>query len=308
MAVDATPTDSESKSTAQSTVNDSPSPSCQRCVKVLRDLIAGLQEDTTPKERVSQSIGSGLFSGNSNATPTRKDEPPPLTLLKAIAGMNNREELRVEMVDDGVKLHVPVETTLPEKLRDWTRWLKPKTMEGVEKSGETSALDDFRLPLALSVKENGATNRQLVDPLTIELKCRRCASTGPEAGARAFLMGPQPLSVIVCHNRVQSERAELEEILTHELVHLFDVQTLQLDLQRCENLAYSEVRAAKAAECRDSWHPHLQSYCVRQKAICATNNLFPIEGRSCIQKVFDHAFADNRPFGPKQTENPDQYR
>lgn len=282
--------DSASQSTSQSKVNDSTSPSCQKCVKVLRDLIAGLQEDKHP------------------TTSARRHEPAPLTLLKAIAGMNNREKLRVEMVDDGVKLHVPVETTLPDKLLDWTRWLQPKPTEGVETSGDTSALDDFRLPLALSVQENSAHRQQLVDPLTIELKCRKCASTGPEAGARAFLMGPQPLSVIVCHNRVQSERGELEEILTHELVHLFDVQTLQLDLQRCENLAYSEVRAAKAAECRDSWHPHLQSYCVRQKAICATNNLFPIEGRSCIQKVFEHAFADNRPFGPKQTENPDKYR
>lgn len=297
------PHDSESQKPTQPKVNDSSSPSCQKCVQVLRDLIAGLQDDTAQKDRGSQAIGSGIFSGNSHTTSTRMDEPAPLTLLKAIAGMSNREKLRVEMVDDGVKLHVPVETTLPDKLQDWTRWLKPKTVEDVEKSGEASALDDFRLPLALSVKENAAKHRHLVDPLTIELKCRKCASTGPEAGARAFLMGPQPLSVIVCHNRVQSERAELEEILTHELVHLFDVQTLQLDLQRCENLAYSEVRAAKAAECRDSWHPHLQSYCVRQKAICATNNLFPIEGRSCIQKVFEHAFADNRPFGHKQTEN-----
>lgn len=308
MAAETLPAKRESQSPTQSKVNDSPSPSCQRCVQVLRDLIAGLQDDSTQKDRVSPSIGSGIFAGNSDPTSIRRDEPAPLTLLKAIAGMDNREKLRVEMVDDGVKLHVPVETTLPDKLLDWTRWLKPKTMEGADKSGETSALDDFRLPLALSVKENASAHRKLVDPLTIELKCRKCASTGPEAGARAFLMGPQPLSVIVCHNRVQSERTELEEILTHELVHLFDVQTLQLDLQRCENLAYSEVRAAKAAECRDSWHPHLQSYCVRQKAICATNNLFPIEGRSCIQKVFEHAFADNRPFGPKQTENQDKFR
>lgn len=278
----------QSPAAAQGKVHDSTSPSCQKCVKVLRDLIAGLQDDASRRDNTN-------FSGT-------KDEPAPLTLLKAIAGMNNREQLRIEMVDDGVKLHVPVETTLPEKLLDWTRWFAPETISTSKKSSKVDALDDFRLPLALSVNEKAAANRQLVDPLTIELKCRKCASTGPEAGARAFLMGPQPLSVVVCHNRVNSEREEVEEILTHELVHLYDVQTLQLDLQRCENLAYSEVRAAKAAECRDSWHPHLQSYCVRQKAICATNNLFPIEGRSCIQKVFDHAFADNRPFQPKQAK------
>ena len=225
-----------------------------------------------------------------------------MTLLKAIAGMDNRGKLQVEMVDDGVKLYVPVETTLPEKLLSWTSWLSSEKQADEEKSKGPSILEDFRKPLALSVKEAVSQNRNLNDPLTIELKCRKCASTGPEAGARAFLMGPQPLSVVVCHNRVHSERAEVEEILTHELVHLYDVQTLQLDLQQCENLAYSEVRAAKAAECRDSWHPHLQTYCVRQKAICATNNLFPVEGRSCIQRVFEHAFADDRPFRKEDTK------
>jgi hypothetical protein len=245
---------------------------------VLRDLIAGLQD------------------AKISATDAKQDkaEPPPLTLLKAIAGeVGSGEKLRVEMVDGGVKLHVPVETTSPNKLQSWRQWIQPKE-DAVEAAGILGVL---RRPLALSVnRHSSASKTRLVDPLTIELKCRRCASTGPEAGARAFLMGPAPLSVIVCHNRVNSDRAEVEEILTHELVHLYDVQTLRLDLQECENLAYSEVRAAKAAECRSSWHPHLQSYCVKQKAICATNNLFPAEGRACIQKVFDQAFGDNRPF------------
>jgi hypothetical protein len=116
-----------------------------------------------------------------------------------------------------------------------------------------------------------------------------------KGGARAFLMGPTPLSVVVCHNRVRSHPDELSEILTHELVHLYDVQSSMLDLQQCENLAYSEIRAAKAAECSNSWK-QLQSYCVKQKAICATNNLFPSEGRKCVQKVFSKAFSDNQPF------------
>ena len=87
------------------------------------------------------------------------------------------------------------------------------------------------------------------NPLTIELHCRKCASKGPEAGARAFLMGPEPLSIVLCHNRINSDVDEIEEILTHELIHLYDVQTLQLDLTDCETVAYSEVRAAREAEC-----------------------------------------------------------
>ena len=256
--------------------HDSASASCVKCVTVLRELIAGLHDISTS------------FKGTKQVD----TESPPLILLKAIAGgASNGRELSVEMIDDGIKLHVPVETTPQMRLQSWRQWFQPKEGD----ADAASILGIQRRPLALSVNDH-ASNLRLRDPLTIELRCRKCANSGPEAGARAFLMGPNPLSVIVCYNRVNSDRAEVEEILTHELMHLYDVQTLRLDLQECENLAYSEVRAAKAAECRSSWHPHLQSYCVKQKAICATNNLFPSEGRACIQKVFEHAFRDNRPF------------
>ena len=261
---------------ASSGHHDSASTSCAKCVTVLRELIAGLQD-----MKISPT-----------GTKQVDKEPPPLTLLKAIAGgASDGEKLIVEMIDDGIKLHVPVETTSPMRLQSWRQWFQSKESD----IDGPSILGVLRRPLALSVDDH-ASKARLQDPLTIELKCRKCGNSGPEAGARAFLMGPNPLSVILCHNRVNSDRAEVEEILTHELIHLYDVQTLRLDLRECETLAYSEVRAAKAAECRSSWHPHLQSYCVKQKAICATNNLFPSEGRACIQKVFEHAFRDNRPF------------
>lgn len=265
-----------------SKVNDSPSASCQKCVRVLRELIADLQSTKSATGKTVQ----------------RKSESAPVTLLRAISG-NVSNNLTIEMVDDGVKLHVPVETTSPGELRSWRDWFHPQRENENVLGGISTVLGKLRnKPLALSVNDyqSPSMRSKFRDPLAVELKCRKCANTGPEAGARAFLMGPNPLSVVVCHNRVNSDRSEVEEILTHELIHLYDVQNLRLDLQECENLAYSEVRAAKAAECRSSRHPHLQSYCVKQKAICATNNLFPAEGRACIQKVFDHAFADNRPF------------
>jgi hypothetical protein len=269
--------------------DDSSSPSCIKCVKVLRDLISELQENKTVKGGGEKGV-----------------ESPPLTLLRAIiaGGANNHHApLKIEHIDDGVKMHLPVETTLPTLLRRWSS-LYRQQQEEADNGITTPTLNggSSSIPLlATSAVESEDTSISTStiattnDPLTIELKCRKCASSGPEGGARAFLMGPQPLSVVVCHNRIQSDQTEVEEILTHELVHLYDVQTLQLDLQQCENLAYSEVRAAKAAECRDSWK-QLQSYCVKQKAICATNNLFPLEGRKCIHTVFDKAFADNRPF------------
>jgi len=135
----------------------------------------------------------------------------------------------------------------------------------------------------------------------LQMSCKKCAATGPEGGARAFVMGPQPLSVVLCTNRLSTDAspkeqlAEMEEILTHELIHVYDVRALQLDLRDCENLAYSEVRAAAAAECRNSFSL-LQGTCVRTKALMATQNLFPSTARKCLQRVFERAFADVRPF------------
>jgi Peptidase M76 family len=291
------------------------SSSCNKCVRVLRDLISGLQENNNLNSSYTADNGGGETGS------------PPLTLLKAIAGKTSpslvssqqqqqqqeSQKLQVEEVEDGVRLTIPVETTMPNLLRRWTKLPQPVSGENKTEEEDDGVLQPLYHAMATSAieteKGNGNKNSlppshiqssspssaPLAVPLTIELKCRKCASSGPEGGARAFLMGPQPLSVILCHNRIASNKQEVEEILTHELVHLFDVQTLQLDLQDCENLAYSEVRAAKAAECRDSWN-HFQPYCVKQKAISATNNLFPREGRNCINRVFQTAFADNRPF------------
>ena len=261
----------EAAAKASSEANQS-TESCNKCVKVLRDLISGIQKDGK--------------------------ESRPLTLLKAIGG-GNSDKVKIEPIDDGVKMTLPVQTTVPTLLRPWSSLIQQQ--EEQKRMNEGGEVFSHTLATSANATTSSNTNED-EDPLTIELKCRKCASSGPEGGARAFLMGPSPLSVVVCHNRIQSDEEEVQEILTHELTHLYDVQTLRMDLQQCENLAYSEVHAAKHAECRDSWK-QLQKYCVKQKAICATNNLFPSEGRKCIQKVFDKAFEDNRPFDASTSHN-----
>jgi hypothetical protein len=90
--------------------------------------------------------------------------------------------------------------------------------------------------------------------------------------------------------------AEMEEIVTHELVHVYDVRKLQLDLRDCESLAYSEVRAARFAECSRTWYPYART-CARYKALSATANLYPIGASACVRRVFDAAMRDARPFG-----------
>lgn len=238
------------------------STSCRKCVSVLQQLVSGLQSETNDK-----------------------NESSPLTLLKAIAG-GDPKQLRIENNSDGVVIHIPVETTESNILRRWTKFVD-----------DTANIDQGVRAIATSVSDSSIATSKTnpTHPLTVELRCRKCSTEGPEGGARAFLLGPTPLSVVICHNRVRSDPEELSEILTHELVHLYDVQNSKLDLQQCENLAYSEIRAAKAAECRNTWS-QLQTFCVKQKAICATNNLFPSQGRNCVQKVFPRAFEDNQPF------------
>lgn len=316
------------------------SASCTKCVKVLRELISGLQDGDNQQQgrrqrqqqqQLPQDDGGPIISRIFNSTSGRREncdeEPPPLTLLKAIANPptgssspshnerpNSPPKLEVDYVENGVKLTIPVEATLPHLLRRWTKIVpllnqadRSKLRAAEENEDEDTLTSPHHLaqnalatsantaPATTSLSSSSKSSSTVPEPLTIELKCRKCASTGPEGGARAFLMGPQPLSVILCHNRIDSEPTEISEILTHELIHLYDVQTLQLDLQECENLAYSEVRAAKAAECR-GWSSNWQPYCAKQKATNATHNLYPKEARSCVNRVFETAFNDNRPF------------
>jgi Peptidase M76 family len=154
---------------------------------------------------------------------------------------------------------------------------------------------------------------------TIKIECRPCETTGPEQGARALIMGPNPLSIVACTNRLAvHDREEMSQVLVHELVHAYDVKRLRLDFSDCESMAYSEVRAAREAECFSSSSSSsssstssnmmlsgpfnlLREYCVKQQAIAATHNLFPApRGRNCVRAVFATAFNDPRPFSPDE--------
>jgi hypothetical protein len=134
---------------------------------------------------------------------------------------------------------------------------------------------------------------------TLKISCRPCGTTGPEGGARAFVMGPTPLSIVLCSNRLSLESTEeMNQVLVHELIHIYDVVQLKLDLRTCVNLAYSEIRAAREAECLHSWFPQK---CIQKKAMTATYNLFPQEAGLCISQAYNSAMLDRRPFGSKTT-------
>ena len=131
--------------------------------------------------------------------------------------------------------------------------------------------------------------------ISVSIACQQCSNTGPEGGARAYVRGPNPLSIVLCSNRLHNP-AEVQEVLVHELIHVYDMRR-GLDFHDCHQLAYSEVRAARDAECRSSLNRFTLSYCVKERAGHATNNMFPHqEGRNCVGRVLEAALADRSPF------------
>jgi hypothetical protein len=101
--------------------------------------------------------------------------------------------------------------------------------------------------------------------------------------------------VVLCSNRLNvSNQREIEEVLVHELVHAYDSHVQKLDFSSCLDLAYSEVRASREAECYQTWL--LQDHCIKATAAQATDTMFPKQGRGCVQQVFAAAMADHKPF------------
>jgi len=84
-------------------------------------------------------------------------------------------------------------------------------------------------------------------------------------------------------------------------VYCIDVHSRKMDLRDCKQLAYSEVRAAREAECFNSLTAFTANICAKDKAVNATRNMFPESGRKCVCDIFDEAIKDHAPF-EKNTE------
>ncbi len=131
--------------------------------------------------------------------------------------------------------------------------------------------------------------------IDLQIHCKKCGTEGPEGGARAYVRGPNPLSIVLCSNRLAT-KAEIEQVLIHELIHVYDVHARNWDLTNCYTLAKSEVRAAREAECSDASLSFTKRLCVKEKAIVATKNMFPDLGPQCVGAVFEEAMKDHAPF------------
>jgi hypothetical protein len=180
-------------------------------------------------------------------------------------------------------------------------------VEGIRLSADDIINSDSVLSTSPNDKDNQNNQHRAMKKTTlttIAIECQYCGSdTRAEAGARAYVKGPEPLSIVLCSNRLSSQ-SEIDEVLTHELMHIYDIKKKKMDLTQCRQLAYSEVRAAREAECGNSLTAYTQKICAKDKATVATKNMFPDEGRACVCSVFDEAMNDHSPFSPEQKINP----
>jgi hypothetical protein len=229
-----------------------------------------------------------------------------MAILEAMGGKQSQQQKE----SLGATIQIPKENKAL-KSRPWTQLNPPRAAAArKEISTSTGAQQHAGTIAAMATSANTPAPPNNKDQLvqqqsdkdtnceSLQIECRPCASVGPESGARAFVMGPTPLSIVLCSNRLTYQTPEeMEQVLVHELVHIYDVRVQRLELRggNCENLAYSEVRAAREAECKDAWLAG--RYCIPQKAVQATANLFPAaQAKACMQRVFDAAMADTAPF------------
>ena len=109
--------------------------------------------------------------------------------------------------------------------------------------------------------------------------------------------------VVICANQCRTEE-KVEQILSHELVHMYDFCTAQIDFANVDHLACTEVRAANLAHCRflggEGGFLASRESCVRERA---AKSVSVIKGLShdlamkAVDKVFDKCYRDQEPIG-----------
>ena len=156
------------------------------------------------------------------------------------------------------------------------------------------------IPPTIATIDNSNNDRYI----SLNIFCKKCGNTGPEGSARAFVYGPSPLSIVLCSNRLSSEK-EIQEVLVHELYHVYDLHNRLWDLTNCRTLAKSEVRAAREAECANSRFNLTKKICVWETAKLSTMNMFPQEGKECLLHVFEEAMKDMTPFSKGSRDSAD---
>lgn len=125
--------------------------------------------------------------------------------------------------------------------------------------------------------------------------------------------------VVICSNKCQ-DLNKVTQILSHELVHMFDDCSTKIDWTDLRHLACSEVRAANLAHClgplsgfmRDG-APLLDGHaaCVKAKASRSVQLVGKVsrgQAESVVEQVFDKCYLDLEPIGRRCWDGQEQLR
>ena len=115
----------------------------------------------------------------------------------------------------------------------------------------------------------------------------------------------QANQVIICSNNCQTA-SKVEEILAHELVHMYDFCTSKIDFSNPNHLACSEIRAANLTSCTkfSIWDYWSIEDCVEKKAtksVAWVSGMKEAEALKIVRSVFDKCYNDLEPFGRRNT-------
>lgn len=116
--------------------------------------------------------------------------------------------------------------------------------------------------------------------------------------------------VVICDN-ISGNKAKLEMVLTHELVHMFDYCRNKFDVDNLEHLACTEIRAANLAGC--NWFEAMTTgvispfalgqahqKCIEDMAtrsVAIARGIPKEEAAAIVTKVFGRCYPDLEPVG-----------
>ena len=109
--------------------------------------------------------------------------------------------------------------------------------------------------------------------------------------------------IVVCANQCRTP-SKVSQILSHELVHMFDFCTAQIDFRNLSHLACTEVRAANLVHCRREdlldvgWTS--RTSCVKKRAARSVEiigGVSSVEALEAVEQVFEKCSRDLEPVG-----------
>jgi len=109
--------------------------------------------------------------------------------------------------------------------------------------------------------------------------------------------------IVICSNRC-TDHSQVQRILFHELIHMYDFCLAKVDFTDLSHLACTEVRAANLAHCsslRDAVAYPDRKDCVRSRAknsvLAMASSVDKDVAKKAVDKVFEKCYADLEPVG-----------